>query len=104
VENSSDAETRPKETREDLLVPLMILAFLACAWLVYAFVNRNWLDAFGQVLSWIRNPSINYTSVPITGVPWAFLATIEVLFLGVTSGYLLLNNEKDLSIKLLLTL
>ena len=104
MENSSIAETRPKETREDLLVPLMILTFLACAWLVYTYVNRNWLGAFDQVLSWIRNPSITYTSVPLTGVPWAFLATIEVLFLGVTSGYLLLNNEKDLSIKIITVL
>ena len=79
----------------------MILTFLARAWLVYTYVNRNWLDAFDQVLSWLRDPSITYTSVPITGVPWAFLATIEILFLGVTSGYLLLNIEKDISIKII---
>lgn len=82
----------------------MILAFLACSWLVYAYANRNWLDAFDQVLTWFKNPSITYTSMPITGVPLAFLATLEVLFVGVASGYLLLNNEKDLTVKLVTVL
>ena len=99
MENSSVAETPPKKTREDLLVPLTTSDSPGCV--VYTYVNRNWLDAFDQVLSWSRDPSITYTSVPITGVPWAFLATIEILFLGVTSGYLLLNIEKDISIKII---
>jgi 4-amino-4-deoxy-L-arabinose transferase-like glycosyltransferase len=104
LENNSTTEIRTKETREDLLVPMMILAFLACAWLVYTYVNRNWLDAFDQVVTWIMNPTITYTSVTIAGVPWAFLATIEILFLGVTSAYLLLGNEKDTNIKCITSL
>jgi len=101
VEKSTSPENRENETKVDFTVPLMILTFLACTWLVYAYINRAWLDAFQQVAAWILNPSITYTSVPIVGVPWAFLATIEVLVLGFTCSYLLLNNEKDASIKFL---
>jgi hypothetical protein len=101
VENNSIPENRSNSSRQDLSVPIMILAFLVCSWLVYAYANRNWFDAFDQVLAWLKNPIINYTSVPIAGVPLAFLATLEVLFLGATSGYLLLNNEKDFGVKMI---
>ena len=95
------ADNQQKEARADLLVPLIIAAFLACAWLVYAYVNRNWFDAFNQVAAWVLNPSINYTAVPIAGVPLALLATIEVFFLGFAAAYLLLGNEKSRSLKIL---
>jgi 4-amino-4-deoxy-L-arabinose transferase-like glycosyltransferase len=101
VEKSTSPENRENESKADLTVPLMILTFLACAWLVYAYINRAWLDAFQQVTVWILNPSITYTPVPIVGVPWAFLATVEVLVLGFTCSYMLLNNEKDANIKFL---
>ncbi len=64
-------------------------------------MNQNWLAALQQVASWMLNPTITYTSVQIVGIPWAFLATIEVLILGFTFSYLLLNNEKDMSIRFL---
>ena len=101
MEKNDIQETRKKENWEDLLVPLIILTFLVCAWLVYVFENRTWLAALQQVAAWILNPTITYTSVQIVGIPWAFLATIEVLILGFTVSYLLLNNEKDVSIKFL---
>jgi 4-amino-4-deoxy-L-arabinose transferase-like glycosyltransferase len=91
------------ESREDLLVPLLILFFLACAWFVFTFENRNWLPALGQVAAWMLNPTINYTPVEISGLPVAFLATIELLFLGFTSAYLLLGSEQDTSIKIIST-
>jgi len=77
----------------------MVVAFLACAWLVYCYANRNWFDAFNQVTAWVLQPTINFTAVPVVGGPWAFLATLEVLFVGFATGYLLLGNEKDLSVK-----
>lgn len=98
---SEAPENRARENREGLLVLPLILTFLACAWLVYTFENRSWIPALDQSISWILNPQINYTPVQIAGVPWAFLATIEVLILGFASSYLLLHNEKDTSIKLL---
>jgi hypothetical protein len=91
------------ESREDLLVPLLILFFLACAWFVFTFENRNWLPALGQVAAWMLTPTINYTPVEISGLPVAFLATIEILFLGFTSAYLLLGKEQDTSIKIITT-
>ena len=104
MEKSQPQENRLRETRQDLTVPLLVLAFFACSWLVYAYVNRTWFAAFDQVVAWILNPTITYTTVPIAGVPWAFLATLEVLFLGATSAYLLLNNEKDTTIKIITSL
>jgi hypothetical protein len=101
LEKSKESENRKSETREDLLVPLIILAFIACAWLVYTYENRTWIAALQQVASWVLNPTINYTPVQIDGVPMAFLATIVVLFLGFVFSYLLLGNEKDSSVKLL---
>ena len=99
MEKSDVERSDTKETKEDLLVPLIILTFLACTWLVYAYVNRTWLAAFQQVVSWFSNPTIAYASVPIMGIPWAFLSTLEILVLGVTSSYFLLSSEKDTSIK-----
>ncbi len=100
VENEGP-ENRQRETKEDLLVPLLILTFIACAWLVYTYENQNWLIAFQQVESWIAHPTIIYTSTQIVGIPLAFLATIEVLILGAACSYLLLNNEKDVGIRVL---
>ena len=99
MEKSNAPENREKENREDLLVPLLILLFVACAWLVYVYENRAWLAAFQQVTAWILNPTINYTPVQVEGVPAAFLATIEMLILGAAFSYLLLNDEKDKSVK-----
>jgi hypothetical protein len=103
LEANGEPEKLGNESREDLLVPLLILFFLACAWFVFTFENRNWLPALGQVASWMLNPTINYTPVEISGLPVAFLATIELLFLGFTSAYLLLGNEQDTSIKIIST-
>jgi 4-amino-4-deoxy-L-arabinose transferase-like glycosyltransferase len=83
---------------------LLILAFAVCAWLVYAYINRSWFDAFNQVVAWIQNPVINYTPMQIDGLQWAILAALEVLILGVLCSKLLLNNEKDFIIKLVTAL
>jgi hypothetical protein len=101
---SEGLANRGGETKEELLVPLLILTFIACAWLVYAYANRTWLPAVQQVASWIIHPIIIYTPVQIAGIPLAFLATVEVLFLGVTCSYILLNDEKDTTIKFLSSL
>ena len=95
MENDANPENL-KETKESLII---ILSFLACAWLVYVYVNQTWITAFQQVVSWILNPSITFTPIQIEGIPLAFLATIEILILGATSSQLLLANEKDTSIK-----
>ncbi len=71
---------------------------------MYAYINRSWFDAFNQVVAWIQNPIINYTPMQIDGLPWAFLAALEVLVLGVLCSKLLLNNEKDFIIKLVTAL
>jgi hypothetical protein len=99
LEQSDAPENCGNETRTDLLVPLLILFFAACAWLVYTFENRTWLPALQQVADWMQNPTINYTPVEIIGIPAAALATIELLILGALGSYLLLNNEKDINIK-----
>lgn len=104
MENSQEQSRWGGERREDLLVALLILTFLACSWLVYAFVNRDWLDALGQVAAWIVNPTITYAPLQVEGVPLAFLATVEVLVLGFLASYLLLNNEKDWGIKIVTVL
>ncbi len=88
-------EADKKETRENLVVPLVILIFLASAWFVYVCENRIWLAAFQQVISWLANPTINYTPLQIKGIPLAFLATVEILLLGAISSHTLLANEKD---------
>jgi 4-amino-4-deoxy-L-arabinose transferase-like glycosyltransferase len=80
------------------------LAFAACAWLVYAYINKSWFAAFDQVVAWIQNPTINYTPIQIDGLPWAFLAALEVLVLGALCSKLLLNNEKDFTIKFIAAL
>jgi 4-amino-4-deoxy-L-arabinose transferase-like glycosyltransferase len=100
VEQTQTSENPPKEPKQDLTVPLMISTFLACAWLVYVFVNQSWLDALDKVVAWMLNPTITYTSMSIAGVPWALLATIAVLVLGFLWANLLLGDEKDTTIKL----
>ncbi len=104
MEKSDGSGNSIKETRDDLLVPLLILVFAACAWLVYAYINREWFAAFEQVIAWILNPTITYTPIQIDGLPWAILATLEVLLLGATCSYLVLGNERDASIKFIATL
>ena len=92
-------ETNRKETAESLVVPLVILIFLASAWFVYVCENRIWLAALQQVASCIANPVINYAPLQIEGLPIAFLATVEILILGVISTHTLLANEKDAVMK-----
>jgi hypothetical protein len=99
MESNGKIEIQKKGTKEDLIVPLVIVAFLACAWFVYVYESRAWITAFEQVMSWGINPSITYTPVQIEGIPLAFVATIEVLVLGVISSKLLLTNEKSVSVK-----
>lgn len=98
MENDAVEEDK-KEKRENLVAPLGILIFLVSAWLVYVYFNRMWLAAFQQVVSWLANPTINYTPLQIEGIPLAFLATVEILILGVISSQTLLANEKDALIK-----
>ena len=92
-------EADKKEMRDSLVVPLVILIFLASAWFVYVCENRIWLATLQQVASWIANPTINYTPLQIEGIPLAFLATVEILILGAISSHTLLANEKDTLIK-----
>ncbi len=99
MENDAALEADKKETRENLIAPLGIMVFLVSAWLVYVYMNRRWLAAFQQVVSWLANPSINYTPIQIEGIPLAFLATVEILILGAISSRTLLANEKDVLIK-----
>ena len=92
-----DNATFEKETKENLPVPMLFLAFMVCSWLVYTYVNRSWLDTFNQVIAWTVSPALTYTSVPIVGISVAFLATIESLFLGLTTiqtGFVLQRRTK----------
>ena len=99
MENDAMPETQEKETRENLVVPLAILIFLFFAWLVYVYENRIWTVVFQRCISWLASPTIQYTPIQIEGIPLAFLATIEILILGVLSAHTLLANEKDTFIK-----
>ncbi|MDH7477678.1 MAG: glycosyltransferase family 39 protein, partial [Candidatus Bathyarchaeota archaeon] len=99
MENDAAPETREKETKKNLVVPLAILIFLVFSWLVYVYENRIWLIVFQRCISWLANPTIQYTPVQIEGIPLAFLATIEILILGVLSANALLADEKDMLIK-----
>lgn len=99
MESNHKSEIRRKSIKEELMVPLVIFAFLSCAWFVYLYENRAWTIAFEQVMSWIGNPTIIYTPIQIEGFPLAFLATIEVIILGVISSQLLLPHEKSLAVK-----
>lgn len=103
LEAHGETEKLNNDNKEDLLVPLLILFFVACAWFVFTFENRSWLPALGQVADWTLNPTINYTPIEILGLPVAFLATIEILVLGFTAAYLLLGSEQDTSIKIIST-
>jgi hypothetical protein len=99
MENDAGPETQRKRSLENLAVPLAILCFLFFAWFVYVYENRLWIVAFQWCMSWIANPVINYTPVQIEGIPIAFLATIEIVVLGVLSAHTLLADEKDKVIK-----
>ncbi len=99
MENDAVLEADKKEKKENLVVPLVILVFLASAWLLYVYMNRTWLATFQAVVSWLANPIINYTPLQIEGIPLAFLATVEILILGIISSHTLLGNEKDSLIK-----
>jgi hypothetical protein len=99
MENDTMPETREKGQKENLLIPLIVLIFLFFAWLVYVYENRIWTVVFQLCASWLVNPTINYTPIQIEGIPVAFLATIEILILGVISAHTLLASEKDTFIK-----
>src|SRR5512139_4200935 len=99
MESNDKTEIQKKGAKEDLIVPLMILAFLVCAWFVYIYQNRAWIIAIEQVFSWIVNPTITYTPVQINGLPVAFLATVEVLIVGIIASHLLLANEKSTAVR-----
>jgi hypothetical protein len=99
MENDAMPETCRKGKRETLIVPLAILFFLFFAWLVYVYENRAWIVAFQQFISWLSDPIINYTPIQIEGFPIAFLATIEIIILGVLAAHTLLADEKDKVIK-----
>jgi len=101
MESKDKSENRRKHMKEELIIPLMILAFLSCAWFVYLYENRVWVTVFEQVISWIGNPTITYTPVQIEGFPLAFLATIEVIILGALASHLLLPHEKSRALKLI---
>jgi hypothetical protein len=104
MENDAMPETNKKETKENLVIPLSILIFLFVAWLVYVYENRIWTAVFQLCISWLANPTINYTPIHIEGIPIAFLATIEILILGVISAQTLLANEKDTLIRFMCAL
>ena len=99
MENDTMPETREKGQKENLIIPFIVLIFLFFAWLVYVYENRIWTVVFQLCASWLVNPTINYTPIQIEGIPVAFLATIEILVLGVLSAYTLLVSEKDTFIK-----
>jgi hypothetical protein len=99
MENDTMPETREKGQKENLIIPLVVLIFLFFAWLVYVYENRIWTVVFQLCASWLVNPTINYTPIQIEGIPVAFLATIEILILGVISAHTLLASEKDTFIK-----
>jgi hypothetical protein len=99
MENDVEPETQRKRALENLAVPLAILCFLFFAWFVYVYENRLWIVAFQWCMSWLANPVINYTPIQIEGLPIAFLATIEIVILGVLSAHTLLAGEKDKVIK-----
>ncbi len=101
MESNNKSEIRRKKMNEELIIPLIILAFLVCAWFVYLNENQAWISTFEQVISWMTNPTINYTPVQIVGLPLAFLATIEVIILGYLSSCLLLPHEKSPALKLI---
>ena len=103
MENDSMIEHN-KGTRENLALPLAILAFLFFAWLVYVYENRIWLAVVQRCISWLANPIINYTPIQIEGIPIAFLATIEILILGILAAQTFLADEKDTVIKFITAL
>ena len=89
--------------KENFTVSLAVACFLIFAWLLYVYMNQTWIVAFQQVVSWLTNPVINYTPVHVKGADLAFIATAEMLILGVISSCTLLNEETDLLLKCLCT-
>jgi hypothetical protein len=87
------------EVKENLKLPLTIVIFLAAVWVFYVVVNRVWITAFQQAIFWMINPKINFGPIYVKGVPLAFLATIEMLILGIVSSNMLLGDEEDILIK-----
>lgn len=85
--------------KESLKIPLVIVIFLAAVWAFYVFANRIWIVAFQQAVGWLISPTINFRPIHVKGAPLSFLATIEILFLGVISSNMLLGDEKDAIIK-----
>lgn len=100
MEKDAEAETVKKEYKASLVTPVAILVFLILAWLVYVYANRTWLEAFQRIAFWLSKPTINFTPVRVEALFSAFLATLEILVLGVVSSYTLLAKEKDAFIKL----
>lgn len=103
MENDDRIE-HAKKTKENLALPLAILSILFFAWLVYVYENRIWIAAVQRCISWIANPTINYTPIQIEGIPIAFLATIEILILGALAAQTFLADEKDTIIKIITAL
>jgi hypothetical protein len=99
MENEAALDANKKETKKNLVIPLVILVFLAFSWFIYVWINRIWLVALQQVASWLANPTIHYAPIQIEGIPLAFLATVEILLLGNISSQTFLANEKDTLIK-----
>ncbi|MEM2466416.1 MAG: glycosyltransferase family 39 protein, partial [Candidatus Bathyarchaeia archaeon] len=85
--------------KEDLKLPLVIVTFLAVVWIFYVFANCTWIVAFQQAAGWLISPTISFRPMCVKGVPLAFLATIEILILGVISSNMLLGDEEDAIIK-----
>ncbi len=98
MENDARIE-HDKERKEHLALPLAILCYLFLAWLVYVYENRIWIAAVQRCISWLANPIINFTPIQIEGIPVAFVATIEILILGVLAAQTLLADEKDKVVK-----
>ena len=88
-----------KKQKENWILPLAILSFLFFSWLVYVYENRIWMAAVQRCISWLANPIINYTPIQIEGIPIAFLATIEMLLLGILATRTFIDDEKDKVIK-----
>ncbi len=104
MENANRLESSNRDFKDELVIPLMVLTVLAGAWFVYIYESRIWITAFEQVVSWIVNPSINYTPVQIEGIPLAVLASIEVIILGASFTHILLPKDESTVVKAVSTL
>ncbi len=81
--------------KKNLKLPFAIVIFLAALWIFYVFNNRVWITAFQQAVFWLANPVINFRPIYIKGAAPAFLATIEMLILGIISSNMFMGNEED---------